>query len=247
MSVRTRTAAAMLLASLAMNTPALAQGVNGQLTAEEQVAAQNFNGIDICGDSLGSPGGFSPNGASGQGFNSNANGAFNNSISQNGLYTNLNSQTTQLGQANAFGNGVINDGSSNAMNSMNGMNTMNGSAQMNVMNGMSSMNNSMNSGMFNSSNNGINNMSSGMMQQNGMNNVAASTMQNNGTNSNGGGIAQTIGNTLMNDPQMMQRAVGVAGAAALFGLFVGNGGVGGMMRAAGMDNTRHIRGSVVGY
>lgn len=234
----------MLLASLAMNSPALAQGVNGQLTAEEQVAAQNFNGIDICGDSLGSPSAPNPNGASGQGFNSNANGAFNNSLSQNGLYTNLNSQNTQLGQA--FGNGVMNNVSSNAtssINGTNGMNTMNGSAQMNVMNGM----NNMNSGMFNGSNGGMNNMASGMMQQNGMNNMAGSMMQNNGMNSNNGGIAQTIGNTLMNDPQMMQRAVGVAGAAALFGLFVGNGGVGGMMRAAGMDNTRHIRGSVVGY
>jgi hypothetical protein len=246
MSVRTRTAAAMLLASLAINTPALAQGVNGQLTAEEQVAAQNFNGIDICGDSLGSPTGSSSNGASGQGFNSNNNGAFNNSLSQNGLYTNLNSQNTQLGQGNSFGNGAINNGSSNAMSSMNGinsMNTMNGSAQMNVMNGMSNMN----SGMFNGSNDGMNNMSNGMTPQNSMNNMAGGMVQNNGMNSNSGGIAQTIGNTLMNDPQMMQRAVGVAGAAALFGLFVGNGGVGGMMRAAGMDNTRHIRGSVVGY
>lgn len=246
MSVRTRTAAAMLLASLAMNMPALAQGVNGQLTAEEQVAAQNFNGIDICGDSLGSPIAPNPNGASGQAFNSNANGAFNSSLSQKGLYTNLNSQNTQLGQGNALGNGAMNNGSSIATSSMNGTNitnTMNGSAQLNVMNGMSNMN----SGMFNGSNGGINNMSSGMMQQNGMNNMAGGMMQNAGMNSNNGGIAQTIGNTLMNDPQMMQRAVGVAGAAALFGLFVGNGGVGGMMRAAGMDNTRHIRGSVVGY
>jgi len=226
MSVRTRTAAAMILATLALNAPALAQGVNGQLTADEQIAAQNFNGIDISTDSLGSPAGSTLNGTSGQISNSNANGAFNNSMCQNGLSTNLNSQNTQLGQGNTFGNAALNNGCSNEMNGMNQTSAMNGYAQMNAMNGMSNMNNGFN--------NGMNNMAGGMMQNTGMNN-------------NSGGIAQTIGNTIMNDPKMMQRAVGVAGAAALFGLFVTNGGVGGMMRSAGMDNTRHIRGPGGGY
>ncbi|HNB24905.1 MAG TPA: hypothetical protein PKZ32_20960 [Candidatus Melainabacteria bacterium] len=85
-------------------------------------------------------------------------------------------------------------------------------------------------------------MNSGFVQ----NNSLTGGMAGKGMSS-GGDIVQSIGNTLMNDPKMMQRAVGVAGAAALFGLFVTNGGVGGMMRSAGMDNTRHIRGPGGGY
>jgi hypothetical protein len=245
MSVRIRAAvAAIVLASCLVQTPVLAQ-MGNQLTAEEQVAAQNFNGIDIVGDSLGTPANLNST-AAGQGFNQSVNGSFNNSTAQSGLSTNLNSQNTQLGHVNAFGmnNGGMNNVCSNGMNGMSSMNSMIGMNQTNGMNGNNSMSNGFNNGM----NNGI--MQGGMMQNNGM-------MQNSGMNNGfatndmsgagNGGIVQSIGNTIMNDPKMMQRAVGVAGAAALFGLFVTNGGVGGMMRSAGMDNTRHIRGSVVGY
>jgi hypothetical protein len=91
-------------------------------------------------------------------------------------------------------------------------------------------------------NNPMNSCTNGGMVQNGFSNEMSGNMNN-----NGGGIVQTIGNCIMNDPKMMQRAVGVAGAAALLGVFVSNGGIGGMMRSAGMDNTRHIRGPGGGY
>lgn len=216
------TAAALLIASCLVQTPVFAQAAqNQQLTAEEQIAAQNFNGIDIVGDSLGASqnNGMSAGMPNGQNFNQSMNGnqnAFNNSMMHTGLSSQLNSQNTQLGQANMFNNSTMNG---NGCMNNNGMN-----------NGMNSMNNGMNGGMMNN----------GMMQN------GCSNDMSNGMN-NGGGMVQTIGNCIMSDPKMMQRAVGVAGAAALLGVFVSNGGVGGMMRAAGMDNTRHIRGSVVGY
>ncbi len=130
----------------------------------------------------------------------------------------------------------------------NGMVGMNNGMSCNGMmnNGMNSMNGGMNTGMM--QNGFSNDMSNGM--QNGMPNGMPNGMSNgmsNGMNNSGGGIVQSIGNCIMSDPKMMQRAVGAAGAAALLGVFVGNGGVGGLMRSAGMDNTRHIRGSVVGY
>lgn len=44
----------------------------------------------------------------------------------------------------------------------------------------------------------------------------------------------------------MQKAIGVVGAAALMGMFVKNGGIGGLTRSMGWDNKRHIRGSSIG-
>jgi len=233
MSVRIQaTAAALLIASCLVQTPVFAQAAqNQQLTAEEQIAAQNFNGIDIVGDSLGPSQNNGTNAGmpNGQGFNQGMNlnqNAFNNSIMQNGLSSQLNSQNTQLGQTNMFNN----SGTNGCMNN----NGMNGAMN----NGMSSMNNGINAM---NGNGGMNGMINNGMMQNGYSNDMSNGMNN------GGGMVQSIGNCIMSDPKMMQRAVGVAGAAALLGVFVSNGGVGGMMRAAGMDNTRHIRGSVVGY
>ncbi len=249
MSVRIQiAAAALLITSCLFQSPAFAQ-----LTAEEQVAAQNFNGIDIAGDSTGS----SPNNGLnsgmqngqnfGQGMNAGQNGFNNNSntMMYGGISSQLNSQNTQLGQAGMFNNGTQNNGMSNGMSGMNssmngsansGLNGMNGFAN-NGINGMNAMN-GMNGGMNNSA------MQNGF--SNGMCNGMSDAMPN-GMNNNGGGIVQSIGNSIMSDPKMMQRAVGVAGAAALLGVFVGNGGVGGLMRSAGMDNTRHIRGPGGGY
>ncbi|MBX9692810.1 MAG: hypothetical protein K2Z81_10530 [Cyanobacteria bacterium] len=42
------------------------------------------------------------------------------------------------------------------------------------------------------------------------------------------------------------KTVGVVGATALMGAFMQNGGVGGMLRSAGWDNHRHIRGQSIG-
>ncbi len=229
MSVRTKaTAAALLIATCLIQAPVLAQG----LTAEEQVAAQNFNGIDISGDSTGTTQSFSSNAGmqNGQNLNQSMNNnqnAFNNSMMNNGLSSNLNSQNTQLGQASMLNNSGMN-GSNNAMNG--GMN----------------MNNGMNGGM-NAMNGGMNAMNGGMDGTNGNMQNGFSNDMSNGMQNNSGGIVQSIGNCIMSDPKMMQRAVGVAGAAALLGVFVGNGGIGGMMRSAGMDNTRHVRGPGGGY
>ena len=243
MSVRIQAAAAaLLIASCLIQTPVFAQTVQNQsLTAEEQIAAQNFNGIDIVSDSLGTSlnGGMNAGMPTGQNFNQGMTGnqnALNNSMMHNGLSSQLNSQNTQLGQASMFnnsatyGNGCMNNnGMSNGTN-----NCINNNAMNNGMN--SGMNNGMNG--MNAMNNGMNNV----MMQNGFSNDMSGNMNN-----NGGGIVQTIGNCIMSDPKMMQRAIGVAGAAALLGVFVSNGGVGGMMRSAGMDNTRHIRGPGGGY
>ncbi|MBX9949500.1 MAG: hypothetical protein K2Y39_10055 [Candidatus Obscuribacterales bacterium] len=233
MSVRTRTfAVAVILATSLCQSAAIAQ-MGNQLTAEEQVAAQNFNGIDIVGDSFGTPASPNSSNTTGQNFSTSTNGSFNRNIVQNGFSTNLNNQNTQLGQTNAFS---LNNCYSNGINSMT---DMNGASGMSGASGMNTTNN-MNNGMPNTLNNGMNNglqQNIGMMQNSGINNGSAGN----------GDIVQSIGNTIMNDPKMMQRAVGVAGAAALFGLFVTNGGVGGMMRSAGMDTTRHIRGPGGGY
>lgn len=43
------------------------------------------------------------------------------------------------------------------------------------------------------------------------------------------------------------QAIGAIGAAALLGTFITNGGVGGMMKSVGWNNTRHIRGASIGY
>jgi hypothetical protein len=243
MSVRIRAAAATCIISLCLfQLPAFSQ----QLTKEEEVAAQNFNGVDITGSSfIGQQNGMSSGMSGGQGmsqgFSQDINqNALGNSMMQNGLQSHLTNQNTQLGQVGMFSNGNMNSGLNSGMNNMPGMNS-----------GMQ--------GSFNSSNNGMNNGMAGNMQGNCAGNIMNMTNNmtnnmpnnmpnglNNGMNS-GGDIVQSIGNCIMNDPKMMQRAVGVAGAAALLGVFVGNGGIGGMMRSAGIDNTRHIRGSVVGY
>jgi len=212
MSVRVRIAAATCIVSLCLvQIPAFGQ----QLTKEEEVAAQNFNGIDIpnsppltqqnaMGTAMSNGQSLNPD------YNSGANqNVFSNSMMQNGLQSHLSNQNTQLGQAT--------------------FNTSNMGGNCNV-------------GMNSGANYGMN------APMNGMNSVVNGANNNNNNPAmNNGGLAQSIGNCLMNDPKMMQRAVGVAGAAALLGVFVGNGGIGGMMRSAGIDNTRHIRGSVVGY
>ncbi len=258
MSVRIQTAAAALLITACLfQTPAFAQ-----LTAEEQVAAQNFNGIDIAGDSAGS---LQNNGSNagmqngqnlGQGTNAGQYGFNNgNNMMHGGISSQLNSQNTQLGQPGMFNNGAQNNGMGNGING--GMAGING-GMTGMNNGMAGMNKGMagtgiNNNMNGMMNNGMNGMNGGMnngMMQNGFANDTSNGMPNgmsNGMNNNGGGIVQSIGNCIMSDPKMMQRAVGAAGAAALLGVFVGNGGVGGLMRSAGMDNTRHIRGSVVDY
>lgn len=53
-------------------------------------------------------------------------------------------------------------------------------------------------------------------------------------------------NNFMNNPDMMKRAAGVVGAAALFGVFVKNGGLSGVTRSMGWDNHRHVRGASIG-
>jgi hypothetical protein len=246
MSVRIHAAAAaLLITSCLFQTPALAQ-----LTAEEQVAAQNFNGIDIAGDSTGSSQNNSLNAGMqnfGQGMNAGQNG-FNNSNQRmyGGISSQLNSQNTQLGQSGMFNNGAQNNGMSNGIdNNMFGMNSsMSGVAN----SGLNGMNGFANNGIneTNGMNGGMNNSAMQNGFSNGMCNGMSDAMPN-GMNNNGGGIVQSIGNSIMSDPKMMQRAVGVAGAAALLGVFVGNGGVGGLMRSAGMDNSRHIRGPGGGY
>lgn len=248
MSVRTRTIAlAVILATGLCQSAAIAQMGNQQLTAEEQVAAQNFNGIDIVGDSFGTPASPNSSTVTGQNYGTNSNGCFNNNMAQNGFSTNLNSPNTQLGQSNPFSpNNSFSNGFSSmtGMNNTYGLNNANGLNGANGMNAANNMNNGINTGMPNSLNNPMNNGAQpniGMMQNIGIN----SGISNGSAGS--GDIVQSIGNTIINDPKMMQRAVGVAGAAALFGLFVTNGGVGGMMRSAGMDTTRHIRGPGGGY
>jgi hypothetical protein len=243
MSVRIQsTAAALLIALGLMHPPAFAQGAQDQsLTAEEQIAAQNFNDIDIVSDSLGTSqnSGISLGMPTGQNFNQGMNcnrNVLNNSMMHNGLSSQLNSQNTQLGQASMFNN------NSNSNNATNGNGYMPNNGMNNGMNGCMN-NNAMNNGINNCMpNNAMNSCTNGGMVQNGFSNEMSGNMNN-----NGGGIVQTIGNCIMNDPKMMQRAVGVAGAAALLGVFVSNGGIGGMMRSAGMDNTRHIRGPGGGY
>lgn len=234
MSVRIRAAAATCILSLCLfQLPAFSQ----QLTKEEEVAAQNFNGIDITLPSMaGQNSGISSPTSGGQNFNQGVSqNAIGNSMMQNGLQSNLNNQNTQLGQVSMLNNGGMNTGMPNQFN--NGMNS-----GMNMSTGNMS---GMNGGMQGSFNQGQNNDFIG----NGMGGNFNGSMQANCSNgmNNGGGIVQSIGNSIMSDPKMMQRAAGVAGAAALLGVFVGNGGIGGMMRSAGIDNTRHIRGSVVGY
>lgn len=45
--------------------------------------------------------------------------------------------------------------------------------------------------------------------------------------------------------QALKRTVGALGAAAVMGVFLQNGGIGGALRSMGWDNTRHIRGPAV--
>lgn len=53
------------------------------------------------------------------------------------------------------------------------------------------------------------------------------------------------GGTGLNTP-LNSRAIGAIGAAALVGTFLGNGGVGGMIKSVGWDNSRHTRGMSIG-
>lgn len=60
-------------------------------------------------------------------------------------------------------------------------------------------------------------------------------------NSGNGGDAAAIGGG-----QISTRAIGAIGAAALVGTFLSNGGVGGMIKSVGWDNSRHTRGMSIG-
>lgn len=65
----------------------------------------------------------------------------------------------------------------------------------------------------------------------------------------GGGHAQTqaaVQNNNADGGQISTRAIGAIGAAALMGTFLSNGGIGGMMKSVGLDNSRHIRGASIG-
>ena len=53
-------------------------------------------------------------------------------------------------------------------------------------------------------------------------------------------------NQMQISPDMMKKAVGVVGAAALLGVFVKSGGLKGVTQSMGIDNHRHIRGSSIG-
>ena len=57
--------------------------------------------------------------------------------------------------------------------------------------------------------------------------------------------ASNAGGTGLNTP-LNTRAIGAIGAAALVGTFLGNGGVGGMIKSVGWDNSRHTRGMSIG-
>ncbi len=93
------------------------------------------------------------------------------------------------------------------------------------------------------SGNGYHNNQSAMTQQNYLNNTSIPGYGAYGGYS--GSMPQTA-NNFMNNPDMMKRAAGVVGAAALFGVFVKNGGLSGVTRSVGWDNHRHIRGASIG-
>lgn len=96
------------------------------------------------------------------------------------------------------------------------------------------------------SGNGFFNNQSAMPQQSYLNN--SNNTSNPGYGAYGaysGSMPQTA-NNFMNNPDMMKRAAGVVGAAALFGVFVKNGGLSGVTRSVGWDNHRHIRGASIG-
>lgn len=60
-----------------------------------------------------------------------------------------------------------------------------------------------------------------------------------------GNANSTANNTGLNAP-LNTRAIGAIGAAALVGTFLSNGGVGGMIKSVGWDNSRHTRGMSIG-
>ena len=84
------------------------------------------------------------------------------------------------------------------------------------------------------------------------NNQAAMPQQSYANNMGYGAYGGNTGNmpqaanNFMNNPDMMKRAAGVVGAAALFGVFVKNGGLSGVTRSMGWDNHRHVRGASIG-
>lgn len=211
------TAALLIFMACSSPIPVFAQNAqpSGQLSLEEKVAAQNFNGIDIVGDSLGT-------------------------ASNNAQPSMMNSKFGQVaGLGNQFNSGLnmqnnsSNSGSQNSFSSqMNGQNPQLG--QMNAADVTNEI------GM----NNGFRNQGANIGTINASEANAANSINVQPT---GGGLLQTLGSNIMNDPKTMQRALGVAGAAAIFGVMMGGGGVGGMMRSAGFDNTRHVRGPGGGY
>jgi hypothetical protein len=79
------------------------------------------------------------------------------------------------------------------------------------------------------------------MQMNGMNN----NMQMNGMN-NGMAMNGMYSNANM-EAEAAQRAIGVAGTTLLLGTFLGNGGIGGMMRSVGWGNTGFHSHGLCGY
>ena len=91
--------------------------------------------------------------------------------------------------------------------------------------------------------NGYYNNQAAMPQQSYANNMGYGAYG--GNTGNTGNMSQAA-NNFMNNPDMMKRAAGVVGAAALFGVFVKNGGISGVTRSMGWDNHRHVRGASIG-
>jgi len=100
---------------------------------------------------------------------------------------------------------------------------------------MNGMQNNMQNGMMGNNTSGQN---FGACQHNtgcGGNHRNGNTAQNNSASTNSGG------------GQISTQAIGAIGAAALVGTFLSNGGIGGMLKSVGWNNTRQVRGAAIGY
>jgi hypothetical protein len=81
---------------------------------------------------------------------------------------------------------------------------------------------------------------SGIMQGNSMQNGCQHGSCQHATGGGGAGGGGALGNGIST------QAIGAVGAAALLGTFLTNGGVGGMIKSVGWDNSRHMRGASIG-
>ncbi len=75
-------------------------------------------------------------------------------------------------------------------------------------------------------------------------NSQKNAFQNRGTAFNG---RSSQGNGMQSGGGLNTQAIGAIGAAALVGTFLQSGGVGGMLRSAGWNNKRQVRGGAIGY